>query len=122
MLRIPLNRYCIENRAPDMSVNPYLAAAFHLAAGIEGIEQQLDPGEPLNDNLYGRTRKQLRQDGISFLPGTLLHAIEAFEADPITDDVFGEMKDIFIRQKTMEWEREFYPVREESRREKLTFV
>lgn len=122
MLRIPPNRYCVENRAPDMSVNPYLAAAFHLAAGLEGIEEELDPGRPLNDNLYGRGREQLRADGIHFLPGTLLHAIEAFEEDALADEVFGEMKGIYLKQKSLEWEKGFYPVREEARREKLTFI
>ena len=122
MCRLPLNRYCVENRAPDMSVNPYLAAAFHLAAGLEGIEQKLDPGKPLNDNLYGRTRKQLKADGVRFLPGTLLHAMEAFEEDPIVEDVFGEMKDIYLKQKAMEWEKGFYPVTEETRKQRLTFV
>lgn len=122
MLRLPLNRYCVENRAPDMSVNPYLAAAYHLAAGLEGIERELDPGEPLNDNLYGRTRRQLKAEGVEFLPGTLLHAIEAFEEDELAGEVFGEMKDIFLMQKTMEWEKEFYPIRDEVREARLTFV
>jgi len=108
MLRIPLNRYCVENRAPDMSVNPYLAAAFHLAAGLEGIEQELDPGKPLNDNLYHRTKREIRQSGIDFLPATLCHAIEAFEEDELAGEVFGEMKDIYIKQKTAEWERDYY--------------
>ncbi len=54
MLRLPGNRYCVENRAVDMSTNPYLAAAISLSAGLDGIEQQLDPGEPLNDDLYKR--------------------------------------------------------------------
>ncbi|MCB1096816.1 MAG: glutamine synthetase [Verrucomicrobiae bacterium] len=122
MIRLPLSRYCVENRAPDMSLNPYLAAAFHLAAGLEGIEQELDPGEPLNENLYGRTRRQLKADGITFLPGTLLHAIEAFEADDLAETVFGEMKDIYLRQKTMEWEKEFFAVSSEMRKNRLTFV
>ena len=52
MLRLPMNRPCVENRAVDMSVNPYLGAALSLAAGLEGIRENLDPGEPLNDNLY----------------------------------------------------------------------
>ncbi len=47
MLRFPLNRYCLENRTVDMSCNPYLCAAFHLAAGLDGIEQKADPGAQL---------------------------------------------------------------------------
>ncbi|MGB3122128.1 MAG: type III glutamate--ammonia ligase, partial [Verrucomicrobiales bacterium] len=77
MLRMPMSRHCLENRAPDMSVNPYLAAAFHLAAGLEGIEQELDPGQPFNDNLYQRTKRDLRKSGVDFLPATLYHAIDA---------------------------------------------
>ncbi len=50
MLRLPANRPAIENRAVDMTANMYLAAAFTLAAGLEGIELDLDPGEPVPDN------------------------------------------------------------------------
>jgi glutamine synthetase len=122
MLRLPLNRYCVENRVPDMSVNPYLAAAYHLAAGLDGIEQRLAPGKPLNENLYGKTRRALKEDGVQFLPGTLLHAIEAFEEDELAGEVLGEMKDIYIRQKTMEWENAFFPIAEEARKKRLTFI
>ena len=65
-------------------MNPYLAAAISLAAGLDGIENELDPGEPLNDDLYRRGRKELKAAGIDVLPRTLLHALEAFEADPIS--------------------------------------
>tara|TARA_R110002096_G_scaffold159011_3_gene324586 strand:+ start:11780 stop:13201 length:1422 start_codon:yes stop_codon:yes gene_type:complete len=122
MLRLPPNRYCIENRAPDMSVNPYLAAALQLAAGLDGIEQEMDPGEPLNDNLYLRSKKEIRKAGIEFLPGTLLHAIEAFDSDPFVDGVFGEMKDIYVEQKMMEWEKQFYTIYDQQREDRLTFV
>ena len=122
MLRMPLNRYCLENRAPDMSVNPYLAAAFHLAAGMEGIEQKLDPGEPLNDNLYHRTKREIKKSGIDFLPATLYHAIEAFEADELAEEVFGEMKEIFIKQKITEWESHFYTIYPDQLEKTLTFL
>ena len=39
---MPMSRPCVENRAVDMSVNPYLAAALSLAAGLEGIREELD--------------------------------------------------------------------------------
>jgi len=105
-----------------MSVNPYLAAAFHLAAGLEGIEQELDPGEPLNANLYQLNKRQIRQSGIEFLPATLCHAIEAFDADDLAGEVFGEMKDIYIRQKTAEWERDFYTIHDDQLDRMLTFL
>jgi glutamine synthetase len=123
MLRLPGNRYCVENRAVDMSTNPYLAAAISLAAGLAGIEEQLDPGEPLNDDLYKREGAGTKPTGIELLPRTLLHAIEAFDADPVSRAAFGDFyKDIYSAHKHREWERTFYRVSDEQRRELLTFI
>jgi glutamine synthetase len=123
MLRLPGNRYCVENRAVDMSNNPYLAAAITLAAGLDGIERELDPGEPLNDDLYRRGRKELKAAGIGLLPRTLLHALEAFEDDAIATTAFGgSYRDVFLSHKLREWEQCFYPVSDEQRRRYLTFI
>ena len=123
MLRVPGNRYCVENRAVDMSNNPYLAAAISLAAGLDGVERELDPGEPLNDDLYKRGLKDLRAAGIDLLPRTLLHALEAFEADPISGVAFGDYyKAIYLSHKQREWEQDFYRVTDEQRRHYLTFI
>jgi glutamine synthetase len=123
MLRLPGNRYCVENRAVDMSVNPYLAAAISLAAGLDGIEEKLDPGEPLNDDLYKHGRKELASKGIQLLPRTLLHALEAFEADPISTKAFGDFyKGVYSAHKLKEWEQSFYRVTDEQRRQLLTFI
>jgi glutamine synthetase len=123
MLRLPGNRHCVENRAVDMSTNPYLAAAISLAAGLEGIEQELDPGAPLNDDLYKLGAKELVASGVQFLPKTLLHAIEAFEADAISSVAFGDFyKGIYAAHKLKEWDRSFYRVTNEQRREHLTFI
>ncbi|HVJ19014.1 MAG TPA: hypothetical protein VM686_26520 [Polyangiaceae bacterium] len=123
MLRLPGNRYCVENRAVDMSNNPYLAAAISLAAGLEGIEQKLDPGEPLNDDLYKHSRGELAKAGIDLLPRTLLHALEAFEKDPIASAAFGDFyKGVYLSHKQKEWDRTFYRVTDEQRREQLTFI
>lgn len=123
MLRLPGNRYCVENRAVDMSNNPYLAAAISLAAGLDGIERELDPGEPLNDDLYRRGRKELKEAGIQLLPRTMLHALEAFEADSIATSAFGGFyRDIYLSHKLREWEQCFYPVSDEQRRKYLTFI
>ncbi|HEY8946718.1 MAG TPA: hypothetical protein VIM73_20890 [Polyangiaceae bacterium] len=123
MLRLPGNRYCIENRAVDMSINPYLAAAISLAAGLDGVEQALDPGEPLNDDLYKRGPKELARAGVQLLPKTLLHALEAFEADPIAASAFGAFyKDVYLSHKQREWDQSFYRVTAEQRRELLTFI
>lgn len=121
MLRLPANRYCIENRAPDMSCNPYLAAAFHIAAGLEGMEQKLDPGAPQNRNAYelgGSLREQREQ----LLPRTLLHALEAFDDDPLVEEVFGDFKHIYLKHKMREWESTFYRIHQEQLDDKLTFI
>lgn len=123
MLRFPPNRYCVENRTPDIACNPYLAAAVQLAAGLDGIEQQLDPGPPLNTNCYELTRAQLKEAGVRLLPRTLLHALEAFEEDPLITRVFGEeFKNIYLKQKMREWDEGFYAINEAHLSKRLTFV
>ena len=122
MMRMPLNRYCVENRAPDMSVNPYLAAAVQLAAGLKGIEEAMDPGEPINESTYTMSKREMKKSGVDFIPGTLLHALEALDADPLMDEVLGEMKDIFYDQKMTEWETEFYPIQPNQLEERLHYI
>jgi glutamine synthetase len=86
-------------------VNPYLAAALALAAGLEGIREEIDPGSPNEDNLYAITEDERRARGIEFLPQTLQEAVAAFAADPLIEKTLGkELKDEFIRYKTEEWE------------------
>jgi glutamine synthetase len=123
MLRLPMNRACIENRAPDISCNPYLAAAFSLAAGLEGIEKDLDPGVSLAGNLYELSDEAMRQQQVARLPCTLLDALRAFENDPLVMEVFGEeFQQIYLTQKRKEWEKGFYKVSNEAREQMLTFV
>ncbi|MBX6389166.1 MAG: type III glutamate--ammonia ligase [Frankia sp.] len=72
-VRIP-DQHRIELRGADGSANPYLALAATLAAGLDGIERALDPGEP-----GAAAGAPARPD----LPPTLLHAVEALEADTV---------------------------------------
>ena len=122
MLRLPLNRACVENRAVDMSVNPYLAAALTLAAGLEGIEHALDPGEPINVDMYRLTMSDLKAMGVDRLPPTLLHALDAFEADELAAETFGPYRDIYLDHKRKEWARGFYRVTDEQRAFHLDFI
>jgi glutamine synthetase len=104
MLRLPGNRPCLENRAPDVSCNIYLAAAFTIAAGLEGIDESLDPGPPTNDNLYVTTDEQLADRKIEVLPRTLLEALDHLDHDPLTEKVFGAgLKKAYLKEKKMEW-------------------
>ena len=76
-----------------------------LAAGLEGIREETDPGELQNDNLYELSEAQRRDRGIQFLPQNLAEAVKAFAADPFVEQVLGtELRDEFIRYKSEEWE------------------
>lgn len=113
-----MNRYCVENRAPDIATNFYLTAAFSYAAGQQGITKARDPGEPWNENLYELVegRAKAAQPLPARLPRTLIEALDAFAADPLIVETFGsEFRDIYVRQKTKEWERGFYRVSDEER-------
>ncbi|MDH3714857.1 MAG: glutamine synthetase [Gammaproteobacteria bacterium] len=123
MLRFPMNRYCVENRAVDSACNPYLAAALTLAAGLEGIRDKADPGEPINTDVYQMGRTALKDAGIGTLPPTLLHALEAFEEDTLVEQALGtECKNIFLEHKRKEWQRTFFHVSTEQREAMLTFI
>jgi glutamine synthetase len=104
MLRIPTGSPRVESRAVDTSCNPYLAAALMLAAGLEGIEEGLDPGDPIGLNMYEQTDADLQRLGVSVLPRTLLEAIEAFDSDPLAEQVFGSgLKRSYSELKAGEW-------------------
>ena len=92
MLRVP-EAGRVENRAVDGSANPYLAMAAQLAAGLDGIDRALDPGEPNKDNLYLLSADQVASRGIRTLPPTLLHAMDKLVADDVMRDALGKTAD-----------------------------
>ncbi len=104
-VRVPSGGGRCESRNADGAVNPYLAAALVLAAGLEGIREGLDPGNPNEDNLYDISEAERNKRGIEFLPQTLQEAVAAFAKDPLVEQALGkELRDEFIRYKTEEWE------------------
>jgi glutamine synthetase len=81
----------VEVRFPDPSCNPYLAFAAMAMAGIDGIENKIHPGEPLDRNIYALSPEELAQ--VPTLPGSLEDALDAMEADKdfmLKGDVFTE--------------------------------
>jgi glutamine synthetase len=105
MLRVPMGGGRVECRAADSMMNAYLGAAMVLAAGLEGIREGLDPGEPHRENLYNYSEAERLERGIRFLPRTLGDAVDAFEADPLSRAVFGEaMFQAFVDFKRAEFE------------------
>ena len=104
MLRIPMGGGRVESRAVDTTCNPYLASALLLGAGLEGIEQDLDPGDPIHLDMYMQSDARLDELGVKVLPRTLLEAVEAFRADPLTGQVFGdELAASYAEIKEGEW-------------------
>ncbi len=105
MLRIPKGGGRVECRAADSANNPYLGAALMLAAGLEGIREGLDPGEPHRDNLYNVSEAELAARDIGWLPRSLGEALDALDADPLVRNVFGDvMFDSYRAEKRAEWD------------------
>jgi len=104
-VRIPMGGGRCESRNADSSCNPYLAAALVLAAGLEGVRKELDPGEPHHENLYELSPAELAAAGVQELPRTLGEAVEAFATDPFVEEILGpELRNEFIKYKRAEWE------------------
>ncbi|RQS54427.1 type III glutamate--ammonia ligase, partial [Burkholderia sp. Bp8963] len=101
MVRMPGGR--IELRLPDGACNPYLATAAVIAAGLDGVDRELSPGAPANENLYEWSAQKLREHGIGVLPQNLGDALDALEADRVICEALGPVADEFLKLKRMEW-------------------
>jgi glutamate---methylamine ligase len=100
MIRIPEDGR-FELRLPDGSANPYLLQAAILAAGLDGIVNQRDPGKRLDINMYthGHTVKGARK-----LPLNLLDALRALDKSALFRDSFGsEFIDAYLKLKNDSW-------------------
>ncbi len=103
-IRIPSGGGRVELRSADSACNPYLGIAMMIAAGLEGIRDQADPGDPHRDNLYLKSEKERNKDGVVWLPRTLQEAVDEFENDALSKEVFGElMYDAWRKFKRAEW-------------------
>ncbi len=100
----------IEVRFPDGSCNPYLAFAAMLMAGLDGIMRKIDPGEPLDRDIYSLSPSEL--EGIRSTPGSLDDALRALEQDHnflLMGDVFTiDVIETWIKYK---WEKEVNQLR-----------
>jgi len=100
----------VEYRTPDPSCNGYLAFAAILMAGLDGIENKIDPGQPLDKDIYGLSPEELA--GIPSAPGSLEEALKALKDDHeflLKGDVFTpDVIEKWIEYKT---EAEVNPVR-----------
>jgi len=100
----------IEVRFPDATCNPYLAFAAMMMAGLDGVQNRIDPGDPLDKDIYALSPEELKE--VPHMPGSLDHALEALERD----HEFLLRGDVFTRDIISTWidykrEREIDPVR-----------
>jgi glutamine synthetase len=109
MLRIPAAGR-IEDRTVDGSCNPYLGAAAVLAAGLDGIERGLEPGEPTTEhNLHELTEEHRAELGVELLPANLLDATRELEKCDVMRKGLGhtgreDYVDYFVRVKQQEFQ------------------
>ena len=122
MLRLPQNRYCVENRATDMCMNAYFGMAMTTGAALKGIADGIEPGPPLNKDLYKLTPEECDERGIQRLPRNLLEAIEIFDKDELAKEVLGTaMHNSYSLYKHDEWQRFAVAITEWEREEYLRF-
>ena len=96
LIRVPMVRAGrtastrLELRCADPSANPYLAYAAMLAAGLDGVENEIPLPEPVEENLYHFTEEDLRRRNVQTLPATLGEAIAELERDDVVRAALGE--------------------------------
>ncbi|KGM14030.1 type I glutamate--ammonia ligase [Cellulomonas bogoriensis] len=110
LVRVPMykpgkgNSSRIEYRGLDSAVNPYLAYAVLLAAGLKGIEEGYELPEGAEDDAWTLTDAERRAQGIGALPSSLEHAIELMERSELVAETLGEhVFDFVLRNKREEW-------------------
>ena len=95
----------IEFRSPDPACNPYLCFSVMLAAGLDGIKNNLQAPTPIEENVYEMTAEQRKERHISTLPGSLSEAIQLAESSPLVREALGEhVFNSFIENKKKEWD------------------
>ncbi len=109
LIRIPAARgegTRVELRCPDPSANPYLALAVCLRAGLEGIENRIMPPESVDCNIFQMSEQEKKDREIEEIPGTLIDAVNAMEADGFIKEVLGgHVYDKYVTAKKEEWYR-----------------
>jgi glutamine synthetase len=126
MLRVPAGGR-VEDRTVDGSCNPYLAATVILAAGLDGIENKLDPGDSNETNMYEMPDKERKRRKIDILPANLLDAVRNLEKDAVLRAALGKAVgedyiDYFAAVKRREWQSYHEHVTEWERDRYLSLV
>lgn len=94
----------VEYRGADPSCNPYLAFSCLLMAGLDGVRKKIDPGDPVDEDIYRLSPERRRHLGIIELPTTLKEAIEEMKSDEVIHRTLGShIFDAFIEYKLNDW-------------------
>lgn len=107
LIRIPSPRgesTRIELRCPDSAMNPYLALAACLSAGLDGIEKKIGLPACVEGNMFTMEPEELRERNVERIPETLGDAIEAYNGDSFMKEVLGEhIYTKYLEAKEQEW-------------------
>ena len=107
LIRIPSTKgegTRVELRNPDPAANPYLAFAVCLAAGLDGIENKIEPPQAISGNVFKLEAKERERLGIELLPTSLKEAVEEFEKDEFVQGVLGtHASQKYLDAKRVEW-------------------
>ncbi|WP_339162461.1 type I glutamate--ammonia ligase [Siminovitchia sp. FSL W7-1587] len=108
LIRIPASRGLstrVEVRSVDPAANPYLAMAVLLAAGLDGVKNNITAPEPVDKNIYVMTKEQRKEYGIVDLPATLAQALELLKTDEVVTNALGShLLEHFVEAKEIEWD------------------
>ena len=95
----------LEYKSCDNTANPYLALLGLLAAGMDGVDRNLDPGEPLQRDPAALSDEERADRGIERLPASLDEALDAVEDSDLLRDALGEtLHQSYLEVKRSEWE------------------
>lgn len=108
IIRIPASRGAgtrVELRSPDPTTNPYLCLTCCLAAGMDGIKNNLPAPDSVDVNLFKSTQEERDALGVKNLPGSLYEALKIMEEDGLVKEVLGEHAyNAFYTSKMKEWD------------------
>jgi glutamine synthetase len=95
----------VEFKPVDNTINPYLVQFGLLAAGVDGLERELDPGEPLNCNPESLDDDEREARGYERFPTTLAEAVDALDGNDVLRNAMGDtLVDSYVQVKRSEWE------------------
>ncbi|MEI3606551.1 glutamine synthetase family protein [Pseudogracilibacillus sp. SE30717A] len=108
LVRIPEKRRDrrFEFRGADGTCNPYLLSTCLIAAGLDGIQNKIDPGDPIEEDVSLMDEFELKEKGIEWVPRTLNDALDSLSEDTILADTIGRnIWSEFIKVKRNEWNK-----------------